>query len=124
MYIVYLHLQRYKPIIIVPTFSFAFSSAAQLFHRFDDGEGSRSVAERFGIVSKTKPSPTHTLLSGNFSCCKHSNCDQTDSQTENGDSYFDTLYDGYDIQRVLASRFINADPEKRVKLTEVVIRNY
>ena len=48
---------------------------AQLFHRFDDGEGSRSIAERFSIVSKTKPSPTHTLLSGNFSCCKHSNCD-------------------------------------------------
>lgn len=48
----------------------------------------------------------------------------SDSKTENGDSYFDTLYDGYNIQRVLASRFINADPEKRVKLTEVVIRNY
>lgn len=48
----------------------------------------------------------------------------SDSKTENGDSYFDTLYDGYDIQRVLASRFINADPEKRVKLTEIVIRNY
>ena len=48
----------------------------------------------------------------------------SDSKTENGDSYFETLYDGYDIQRILASRFINADPEKRKKLTEVVIRNY
>ena len=29
------------------------------FHRFDNGEGSRSVAERFVIVIKTKPSPAH-----------------------------------------------------------------
>jgi len=48
----------------------------------------------------------------------------SDSKTENGESYFEELYVGYDIQRVLAARFINADPEKRVKLTEVVIRNY
>ena len=48
----------------------------------------------------------------------------SDSKTENGDSYFEELYVGYDIQRILVSRFINADPEKRKKLTEVVIRNY
>lgn len=48
----------------------------------------------------------------------------SDSKTENGDSYFEALYAGYDIQRVLAARFINADSEKRMKLTEVVIRNY
>ena len=58
----------------------------------------------------------------------HQNClimlSNSDSKTETGDSYFEALYEGYDIQRVLASRFINADPEKRKKLTEVVIRNY
>lgn len=48
----------------------------------------------------------------------------SDSKTEDGNSYFEALYEGYVIQRVLASRFINADPEKRKKLTEVVIRNY
>ena len=48
----------------------------------------------------------------------------SDSKTENGDSYFEALYEEYDIQRVLAARFINADPEKRMKQTEVVIRNY
>jgi DNA adenine methylase len=48
----------------------------------------------------------------------------SDSKTEDGNSYFEALYEGYDIQRILASRFINADPEKRKKLTEVVIRNY
>lgn len=48
----------------------------------------------------------------------------SDSKDENGESYFDVVYEGYDIRRILASRFINADPEKRKKLTEVVIRNY
>jgi len=48
----------------------------------------------------------------------------SDSKTENDDSYFENLYEGYDIQRILALRFINADPEKRKKLTEVVIRNF
>ena len=48
----------------------------------------------------------------------------SDSKTEDGKSYFEALYEGYDIQRVLASRFINADPDKRKKLTEVVIRKY
>ncbi len=48
----------------------------------------------------------------------------SDSKTEDGNSYFDTLYTGYNIQRILAPRFINADAEKRKKLTEVVIRNY
>lgn len=48
----------------------------------------------------------------------------SDSKTDNGDSYFDALYAGYNIQRILAARFINADPEKRVKLTEIVISNY
>ena len=48
----------------------------------------------------------------------------SDSKTDNGESYFDSLYEGYNIQRILASRFINSDPEKRVKLTEVVIKNY
>ena len=48
----------------------------------------------------------------------------SDSKTEDGDSYCEELYVGYDIQRILAASFINAAPEKRKKLTEVVIRNY
>ena len=48
----------------------------------------------------------------------------SDSKDKNDVCYFEDLYEGYDIQRVLASRFINADPDKRKKLTEVVIRNY
>ena len=58
------HLQRYKPIIIVPTFSFNFiRSTAKPFHRSNGKEGSRSVAERFVVVSRTKPSLAHVQRS-------------------------------------------------------------
>ncbi len=48
----------------------------------------------------------------------------SDSKDESGNSYFEGLYEGYRIEHVLAPRFINASPEKRAKLKEVVIRNY
>lgn len=48
----------------------------------------------------------------------------SDSKTENGDSYFEKLYQGYRFERIMAPRFINANGEKREKLAEVVIRNY
>lgn len=48
----------------------------------------------------------------------------SDSRNPDGSSYFEELYEGYRFDRVMAPRFINAFPEKRVKLTEVVIRNY
>lgn len=48
----------------------------------------------------------------------------SDSKNEDGSSYFDDLYRGYNIQRILAPRFINANSEKRANETEVVIRNY
>lgn len=48
----------------------------------------------------------------------------SDSKIENDESFFENLYEGYHFERVYASRFINAQSEKRVKLTEVVIRNY
>ena len=75
----FLHLQRYKPIIIVPTFSFNFiHPAAKPFHRSDDKEGSRSIAERFVVVIRTKPSPAHVQRSMvTFTSCKHSNCVRT-----------------------------------------------
>ena len=48
----------------------------------------------------------------------------SDSKNPDGSSYFEELYDGYAFTRILAPRFINAFPEKRVKLTEVVLMNY
>ena len=48
----------------------------------------------------------------------------SDSKTDNGDSYFEGLYQGYQFDRIMAPRFINANGEKRDKQPEVVIRNY
>ena len=38
--------------------------------------------------------------------------------------FFDDLYSDYSINRVWASRSVNANPEKRGKLTELIITNY
>lgn len=40
------------------------------------------------------------------------------------DTFFDDIYEGFDIQRVFASRMVNANASKRGKLTELLIRNY
>jgi DNA adenine methylase len=48
----------------------------------------------------------------------------SDSKDQNDVSYFEELYEGYNFSRILAPRFINANPEKRNELEEIVIRNY
>lgn len=40
------------------------------------------------------------------------------------DNFFDVLYGDYHIERVWASRSINANPNKRGKLTEILVHNY
>lgn len=40
------------------------------------------------------------------------------------DNFFDILYNEYQIERVWASRNINANPNKRGKLTEILVHNY
>ena len=40
------------------------------------------------------------------------------------DTFFEAIYDPFNIHRVHASRAINANPEKRGKLTELLIKNY
>ena len=40
------------------------------------------------------------------------------------DTFFEDLYQDYRIERVNAARFINANPAKRGKLTELLIKNY
>ena len=40
------------------------------------------------------------------------------------DNFFDVLYAAYQIDRVWASRSINSNPNKRGKLTEILVRNY
>jgi len=48
----------------------------------------------------------------------------SDSRNEDGTSYFEGLYAGYDITRISAPRFINARAELRQNLSEIVIFNY
>ena len=40
------------------------------------------------------------------------------------DNFFDDLYSGYCIERVWAARYINSNPAKRGKLTEILVHNY
>lgn len=40
------------------------------------------------------------------------------------DNFFDVLYRDYQIERVWASRSINSNPNKRGKLTEILVHNY
>ena len=40
------------------------------------------------------------------------------------DNFFDVLYANYNIERVWASRSINSNPNKRGKLTEILVHNY
>lgn len=40
------------------------------------------------------------------------------------DNFFDVLYGSYNIKRVWASRSINSNPNKRGKLTEILVHNY
>ena len=40
------------------------------------------------------------------------------------DTFFDDIYDEFNINRVFARRSINANPEKRGQLTELLITNY
>lgn len=48
----------------------------------------------------------------------------SDSMNEDGTSYFEQLYEGYRLSRLLAPRFISADANKREKKMEVLIKNY
>jgi DNA adenine methylase len=51
-----------------------------------------------------------------------SNSDVKSNDPEN--DFFDALYSHYHIDRVWASRTVNSNPEKRGKLTELLIKNY
>lgn len=46
------------------------------------------------------------------------------SNSDCQDGFFDDLYQQYSIEKVYASRSINANPTKRGKLTEILVHNY
>lgn len=53
-----------------------------------------------------------------------SNSDCKGKDEDDNDNFFDKLYRNYTIDRVWASRSINANPNKRGKLTEILVHNY
>lgn len=48
----------------------------------------------------------------------------SDDRAEGRNGFFDELYSQYQIERVWASRSINSNPDKRGKLSEIVVHNY
>jgi DNA adenine methylase len=46
------------------------------------------------------------------------------STTEDGTSFFGNLYNGYQADKIYASRYINAYVTKREKQAEILIKNY
>ena len=48
----------------------------------------------------------------------------SDSKMKNGESYFELLYDTYNLVRIYAPRCISAKANQRSKTSEVLIRNY
>lgn len=57
---------------------------------------------------------------GHFFMLSNSDCLAKDGK----DRFFDDLYAAYSIERVWASRSVNANPAKRGKLTEILVRNF
>ena len=43
---------------------------------------------------------------------------------DDNDEFFDNLYEGFNIQRVSASRMINSNGKGRGNITEILVRNY
>lgn len=76
---------------------------------FDDTEQTR-LAHFFARLSRYGCK----MMLSNSDCC---------AQNPN-DTFFENLYGNFIIYKVHASRFVNAIPSKRGKLTEILVRNY
>jgi len=76
---------------------------------FND-ENQKELANFVNALSKTD---THILLS-------NSDPKVADSK----DEFFDDLYEGFHIKRILASRMINSKGDGRGKITEILVSNY
>ena len=76
---------------------------------FDDTEQTR-LAHFFARLSRYGCK----MMLSNSDCC---------AQNPN-DTFFENLYGNFIIDKVHASRFVNAIPSKRWKLTEILVRNY
>ena len=81
------------------------------------------VKEEFNDAEQTRLSNFTRALDGQLGVywmLSNSDCSAKNPE----DKFFETLYDGFFINRVYASRAINSNPAKRGKLTELLICNY
>lgn len=80
------------------------------------------VKELFNDDEQIRLKNFFTSLSndGCYALLSNSDCKACDPE----DDFFDMLYQDFIIERVYAKRAINANPSKRGKLTELLIRNY
>ena len=108
------------------TLSYASGNA---FFYFDPPYKPLSETSSFNSYAKEEFNDNEQIRLGNF--CKDiskkgcnfilSNSDVKGSNPE--DNFFDELYSNFDINRVQASRMVNANASKRGKLTELMINN-
>lgn len=84
-----------------------FTSYAK--ENFDDAEQIR-LAQFFARLSRHGCK----MMLSNSDCSTHNP----------NDTFFEELYGNFIIERVYASRSVNANPSKRGKLTEILVRNY
>lgn len=99
------------------------------FFYFDPPYKPLSETSSFNSYSKEEFNDNEQIRLGNF--CKAisekgynfilSNSDVKGNNPE--DNFFDDLYSSFDINRVLASRMVNANASKRGKLSELMINN-
>ena len=94
---------RYRPLSTTSRFT-SYSK-----ENFDDTEQTR-LAHFFARLSRYGCK----MMLSNSDCC---------AQNPN-DTFFENLYGNFIIDKVHASRFVNAIPSKRGKLTEILVRNY
>lgn len=116
--------------ILTGDFSNTLNSAtSNTFFYFDPPYKPLSETSSFNSYTKEAFNDNEQIRLGNF--CKAisekgysfilSNSDVKGINFE--DNFFDDLYSNFDINRVLASRIVNANASKRGKLTELMINN-
>jgi len=105
-----------------------YATPNSLFY-FDPPYKPLSETSSFNSYAKEKFNDNEQIRLGHF--CKkidllghHFILSNSDVKGENlNDEFFDDLYEQFNIERVLATRMVNANAEKRGKLTELLITN-
>jgi DNA adenine methylase len=99
------------------------------FFYFDPPYKPLSNTSSFNSYAKEEFNDLEQIRLRNF-CQKIDNLDynfilsNSDVKGKNpNDNFFDDLYSSFEIQRVFATRMINSNPDKRGKLTELLITN-